>query len=473
MVGISRDSKLSNELSFHFSCTGDLAEDVDPELFYPGHDVEGHSDAIAEHGDIDDVMDHEVNQGHREDEHGPPAISDTNLDVLLDDTKHGRDRHNGEDEHHEGLDHHKNDINDFHSSHHDHNDDQDHDSFLHQEELTPHHVDGNEPHEPEHTGKVVIVNDDGDHIESHDTDNDLAELTASSSAHMPNDHNIEQQEMVNEGDDIASSNSHQPHHNDHTLDNALHDGQHHGSYHGALHNFDPDLYAKLGYWPYDHIDGDARQLYYAQWLKRHPIKHAERQDGQRLTGENIKTILAQKLHHFNKRSIEKPERHHYPTESELEKMKMYAEFLKRDEDQDHDEAGYYGGHNIDTHGRVYGKRLIETDHNTYDNPNKDNEPIKRKKTRHDGYTIGGKQSKDKSPHSINYVNPNHLLETRYPEELDDHQGNLNDEWSNEITNADPDYHRYAWKRLQHLDHEKQAKRNWQYHNWQGNEHVLG
>ena len=424
-------------------------------------------------------MDHEV-ADHHKDEHGSPPITDTNLDVLLDDTIHGRDRHNGEVEHHESVDHHANDLNDYHSSHHDHNNNKDHDSFLHSEELTPHHVDGNEPHEPEHTGKVIVVNDDGDHINSYDTDNDLAELSASSTAHLSNDHNIEAEEMVNEGDDIAVDSTHQSkYHGGHNLDHALHDGKDHGSYHGALHNFDPDLYAKLGYWPYDHIDGDARQLYYAQWLKRHPIKHAESEDAHRVTGDDIKEILAQKLHHFNKRSAETPERHHLPSKEELDKLKMYDMFLKREKAHDypehgkvyHDETKYVPSKGVYNHEQE--KRLIETSRPTFDNPNFDNEPQKRKDRQHDGYTMGAKQEKDSSQLSINYVNPNHLLETRDPLELDNHHGEINDDWSDEIANSDPDFHRITWKKLQHEDHEKQTKRNWQYHNWNGNEHVLG
>lgn len=71
--------------------------------------------------------------------------------------------------------------------------------------------------------------------------------------------------------------------------------------HGTLHPFDPELYAKLGYWPYNHIDGDARQVYYAQWLKRHSGKQS---DGDQLTGANIETLLKEKLHRRNKRYVE-------------------------------------------------------------------------------------------------------------------------------------------------------------------------
>ncbi|KAF6035516.1 hypothetical protein EB796_006173 [Bugula neritina] len=60
----------------------------------------------------------------------------------------------------------------------------------------------------------------------------------------------------------------------------------------SRHKFDPVLYAKIGYWPFNHIEGDARQLYYAQWLK----KHIDQLPGNKLSAEGIEQFLSKKLH---------------------------------------------------------------------------------------------------------------------------------------------------------------------------------
>ncbi|KAF6033348.1 hypothetical protein EB796_008342 [Bugula neritina] len=60
----------------------------------------------------------------------------------------------------------------------------------------------------------------------------------------------------------------------------------------SRHKFDPVLYAKIGYWPFNHIEGDARQLYYAQWLK----KHMDQLPGNKLSAEGIEQFLSKKLH---------------------------------------------------------------------------------------------------------------------------------------------------------------------------------
>lgn len=88
-----------------------------------------------------------------------------------------------------------------------------------------------------------------------------------------------------------------------------------------VYKFDPELYAELGYWPYNRIDGDARQLYYAQWLKNHPNKQGK--EG-KVTGNDIREILVKKLH-MNKRNDK------YPPTQEVNTVKLYSEFLKRNQ----------------------------------------------------------------------------------------------------------------------------------------------
>ena len=88
----------------------------------------------------------------------------------------------------------------------------------------------------------------------------------------------------------------------------------------SIHRFDPELYAQLQYWPYKHIDGDARQLYYSQWLKHHP----ENYQSDKLTGEDIRDILVKKLH------LQKRNNDRVTLNTDARKaVKLYSEFLKR------------------------------------------------------------------------------------------------------------------------------------------------